>query len=553
MSDNTMRCTPVLIAGGGPIGMTLAACLAHRGIASMLVEQNAETTRHPKMDITNGRSMEMFRSIGLADALREVAVPEDHPFDVSWITTLAGEELHRFRYPSVTEARRRFREQNDGSQPLEPAMRVSQVVIEPALKRAVDAAPLADMRFGVRFEDLAQDETGVTAILRNMKDGTTERVRCAYLVGCDGGGSRVRACLDIPLDGQSRIMPRFMTHFRSSRLDILQRWGIAWHYQSALGTLIAQNDRDIWTLNSRFAGDAEPAAMEPQRLIEAFAGAAVDCEVLVANSWSPHLLVADAYASGRVFLAGDAAHQYIPTGGYGMNTGIGDAFDLAWKLAAVIKGFGGAGLLRAYEDERRPVGLRNRQASRRHSEVRADIGRLYTPDLFAPGPAGDATRRRVGAAIAAIGNLENESFGIEFGYGYPGSAIVCGEPFATFPDDPVRYEATSLPGARLPSVWLGDGTALFDRLGPWFTLLAFGGADPSALVAAAARRGVPLTCLRLDEPDLAPIYEAPMLLVRPDQHVAWRGTAIDDAQRADAVIARSIGAPDDPSVAALRA
>lgn len=541
MSESKMRRVPVLIAGGGPIGMTLAACLAHRGVASMLIEQNAETTRHPKMDITNGRSMELFRSIGLAEALRKVAVPEDHPFDVSWITTLSGDELHRFRYPSVTEARRRFRERNDGSQPLEPAMRVSQVVIEPALKRAVGAAPLVDVRFGVRFEDLTQDDTGVTATVRTMADGTTERVRCDYLVGCDGGASRVRACLDIPLEGQSRLMPRFMTHFRSSRLDILQRWGIAWHYQSALGTLIAQNDRDIWTLNSRFPGDAEPASIEPMQLIEAFAGTPIDATILVANSWSPHLLVADAYAGGRVFLAGDAAHQYIPTGGYGMNTGIGDAFDLAWKLAAVLRGFGGAGLLRAYEDERRPVGLRNRQASRRHSEVRAEIGRLYTPDLFAAGAAGDATRRRVSAEIAAIGNLENESFGIEFGYGYPISDIVCGEPFATLPDDPVRYQATSLPGARLPSVWLGDGTALFDRLGRWFTLIAFGGANPAALVAAAARRGVPLACLSLNEPDLAPVYDAALLLVRPDQHVAWRGSAIDDAFAADAVIARITG------------
>jgi 2-polyprenyl-6-methoxyphenol hydroxylase-like FAD-dependent oxidoreductase len=544
-SATALKTTPVLIAGGGPIGMTLARGLAHYGVPSMLVERNPTTTRHPKMDITNGRSLELFRSIGLAQALRDVAVPEDNPFDVSWITSLVGDELHRFRYPSVTAARAQFRERNDGSQPLEPGMRVSQVEIEPALKAAIDAHPLVDVRFGVGFEELEQDASGVTATLKRTADGTVERVRCQYLVGCDGGTSRVRTCLDIPLEGQSRLQSRFMTHFRSPRTDLLQRWGIAWHYQSPTGTLIAQNDRDVWTLQSRLAPDVDPETVDPHALIEAFAGSRIDeVEILVANSWVPHLLVADAYGKGRVLLAGDAVHQYIPTGGYGMNTGIGDAFDLAWKLAATIQGFGGPKLLASYEEERRPVGLRNREGSRTHSATRAEIAKLYTPALATPGADGDASRRAAGARIAAIGNLENECFGIEFGYCYAGSSIVCGEPNAAVPTDPVRYEPTTLPGARLPSTYLGDGTPLFDRLGRWFTLIGFGTADMTTLAAAAERRGVPLSCLRLDGRDHAPVYEGNLLLVRPDQHVAWRGNSIDDPEHADRIMARIVGAAD---------
>src|SRR5689334_12045586 len=150
-----MNKTPVLIAGGGPVGMTLARTLASFGIRCLLVERNASTTRHPKMDITNGRSMELFRRLGLADKLRAAAVPEENNFDVSWITSLTGRELHRFRYPSVVAKRAEILARNDGSQPREPAMRVSQVIIEPVLRDSIAGDPLVEARWGVAFEDFA--------------------------------------------------------------------------------------------------------------------------------------------------------------------------------------------------------------------------------------------------------------------------------------------------------------------------------------------------------------------------------------------------------------
>jgi 2-polyprenyl-6-methoxyphenol hydroxylase-like FAD-dependent oxidoreductase len=203
--EETMKSVPVLIAGGGPVGMTLAKVLAHFGIRSMLVERNATTTRHPKMDITNSRSMELFHKFGLADALRSVAVPEDHPFDVSWITSLAGYELHRFRYMAPSEFRKQIRIKNDGTRPLEPPMRVSQVEIEPVLKKAIDARPEVEVRFGVAFESFEEQDDRVVAHLREQGSGAQEQVSCQYLIGCDGGTSRVRAGLDIQLEGQSRV------------------------------------------------------------------------------------------------------------------------------------------------------------------------------------------------------------------------------------------------------------------------------------------------------------------------------------------------------------
>jgi 2-polyprenyl-6-methoxyphenol hydroxylase-like FAD-dependent oxidoreductase len=535
-----MKETPVLIAGGGPVGMTLALELARLGVACTLVERNATTTRHPKMDITNARSMELFRRLGLVPALRAAAVPESRPFDVSWVTTMAGHELHRFRYPSVDDAWHRICDCNDGTQPGEAPMRVSQVEIEPVLKRAIDAAPLVTVRFGVAFEDLAQDAQGVTATLRDAASGATESLRCAYLVGCDGGTSRVRGCLGIGLSGESRIMPRFMTHFRSSDRALLQRWGIAWHYQSPYGTLIAQNDRDVWTLHSRAPEGGELGPADPSALVRRFVGRDIEHEVLVANPWSPHLLVADSYGGGRVLLAGDAAHQYIPTGGYGMNTGIGDACGLGWMLAAVLRGFGGPGLLAAYEAERRPVGLRNREGSRSHNETRRQIASLYTPDVYTEGSEGDAARAAAAARIAEIGNWENECTGIEYGYAYADSPVICADPEQAPPDDPRRYLPSTVPGVRLPSILLEEGTPIFDRLGPWFTLLSIGMPPERAIIEAAARRGMPLAVLTIGEANAVRVYGRHQMLVRPDQHIAWRGMAAD-AVLADRVIARVLG------------
>ena len=219
-----MTKTKVLIVGGGPVGMTLAHVLAHYGVGSVLVERNPSTTQHPKMDITNSRSMELFERVGLADRLRAVAVPDSQPFDVSWITTLNGHELHRFVYPGVGEFRRLMRERNDGTMPSQPPMRVSQVIIEPVLKQAIDENPLVDVRFGTAFESFTEDADGVVATVRRP-DGQQETIACDWMVGCDGGNSRVRELLGIGLSGLARVARRYITHFHSDDRLLLQRWG----------------------------------------------------------------------------------------------------------------------------------------------------------------------------------------------------------------------------------------------------------------------------------------------------------------------------------------
>lgn len=521
----------VLIAGGGPVGMTCALALAKHGVRSALYERNPETTRHPKMDITNGRSLELFRWLGLAEKLRDVAVLRDHPLDVSWVTSMAGHELHRFRYPSPNQARAAYARANDGRQPLEPPMRVSQVVIEPVLKAAVLTEPLIESHWGVTVEDVAQDADGVTLTVRDRTTDVVTQLRGLYLVGCDGGGSVVRRAIGIAVDGQHAVANRFMIHFRSHAKDLLQRFGMAWHYQSARGTLIAQDDREVYTLHARFPDGMDTSNIDPLPTLFAALGAEIDAEILVANPWTPHLLVAHRYREGRVFLAGDAAHQYIPTGGYGMNTGIGDACGIAWLLAAVVQGWGGAAMLDAYEAERRPVGLTNREWSGKHTGVRMGIAEAY-----AQNPEADTDtvqRQQLAAFIARAGNLENEALGLEFAYRYDGSPLVA-PVLAREAGPPPSQELDTIPsgawpGMRAPHLFCDNGEAIFDKLTPaGFTLLRLNpSADAAPLQEAAHAAGIPLALADVSSRRARDVYRADLALIRPDQHLAWRGNKAD--------------------------
>jgi 2-polyprenyl-6-methoxyphenol hydroxylase-like FAD-dependent oxidoreductase len=429
--------------------------------------------------------------------------------DVSWVTTMSGHELHRFRYPSVIEAREIIRAKNDGSQPREPQMRISQIVLEPVLRDLIRERASATVRYGWAVESFSADADGVTTTIRH--GDTTETVRAKYLIGCDGAHSVVREGLGIGLEGIAATRPRFQIHFRSQARDVLQRWGIAWHYQSGpYGVMICQDDREIWTLNA-VVPPGETA--DPKKLLARFLGTDIDCEILQANPWTANLLVAESYGRSRVFLAGDAAHQYIPTGGYGMNTGVADAYDLAWKLAAAHDGWGGPNLLASYDSERRPIGLRNRDASRFHAETKQKIIDAWRVDT-------EAARAGLAALIRKTGNAENESLGIELGYRYDDSPIISAEPGVP-PLDLVTYNPTARPGARAPNVFLEDGTALHDLFGPGFTLLNFGGRGKTF-------PGIPIKLLRIDDANARRIYERDLVLIRPDQHVAWRGDALTD-------------------------
>ena len=525
-----MQNIPVLIAGGGPVGMTLALNLARYGVRSMLVERNPATTRHPKMDLTNGRSMELFHRLGIDEQLRDAGVPRENAFDILWVTNMVGHALHRFHYPSADEKTQIIRRENDGSHGAQAPLRVSQVEIEPVLKRAIDENPLVDVRFNHRFDEfISNGPDGVLARIVHSETGEASEVSCRFLAGCDGGGSRVRRRLGINLAGEENVAGAYMVHFRTDDRELLQRWGPVYHLQNGGGTIIAQNDHDIFTLQAWLLPGMNPDEMTPEGVLEGWIGTKFEYEILQANPWFAHFVVAERYREQSTLLAGDAAHQYIPTGGYGMNSGIADAAGLSWVLAARLQGWGGDRLLDAYDAERRNTAWWHLEASRRHMGVRIRISELYAEagDLLDEGPAGDARRAELAARIAELGNAENESWGVEYGYRYDQSPAIAHEAGAPAVD-PLIYRGNTWPGARLPHVFLSDGEPIHDRLGLFFTLVVLDDTDTTTIEKAAGALSIPLEVLRLDRPDLRSIYERNLILVRPDQHVAWRGDSPPD-------------------------
>lgn len=518
---------PVLVVGGGPVGLTVAYDLQRRGIEVLLVERNESTTQHPKMDITNGHSMEHFRRLGIAETIRDAAVPRENCMDVAWVTRMSGWELARFEYPSVNEARENIRRRNDGTQPLEPSMRMSQIVLEPILRGLLEESPLADVRFGWAFEDLEDFGDKVVATVREVATGRTEEVTCLLLAGCDGGGSRVRESLEIDLDGHFDFAPLYMVHFRSTAHDVLQHFGLAWHYQMPDGvTLIAQDDNEFWTLHKVFEKPEDREGIVPEQLVFDSLGREFPMEVLRANPWAPHLVIADHYGRGRVWLAGDSVHQVIPTGGYGMNTGISDAINLSWKFAAFLQGWGGQELLESIESERRPIAVRNRQAAMTNMQVRLDITEADNPDIHRDDQVGAQAREKLGTLILELGNAENEALGIEVDERYVASPVICGE--IVEPEWRMReYNPSTWPGMRAPHVFLADGDPIFDRFGAAFTLVRFTEADVTDLLRAARLRDVPVDLADIRDENAHRIYGSDLVLVRPDGHVAWRGTEVD--------------------------
>src|SRR5882762_6369737 len=456
--------TQVLIVGGGPVGLTLAIDLGRRGVRCTLIEQKEAPQFLPKMERCNARTMEIFRRMGIVDKVRAAGLRDDVPMDVFIILSLAEPPLLHLPYPSVKRARAEIRACSDGSMPLEPYQLISQYTLEPLLKSIAEGLPSVTVRYGCRFESFTQDESGVTARVKHA-NGTDGAIVASYMVGCDGGASTVRKQLGIKLRGEYNILELRQALYRCDelfeRIPIGNGPGKGRHYHVADGNntfLIMQDSTKHFTLHAVVEKDADMKAM-----FERTVAIPVKYEMLTCAPWRQNLLLADRYRDGRVFLAGDAAHLVIPTGGLGMNSGVGDAIDLSWKLAATLQGWGGPGLLDSYESERRQVGGLNVQASRFATLGRRKWRSMWKPNIRDNTPEGAGTR----ANLVRVADIEqrksNEMLGAELGYRYDGSPLIASEPGEPPPINFIEYRPTTWPGARLPHAWLADGSAMQDR------------------------------------------------------------------------------------------
>src|SRR5580700_1601812 len=446
--------TQVLVVGAGPVGLTLAVDLGKRGIRCTLIEKNDAPLGYPKMERCNPRTMEIFRRFGLADTVRTAGYPPDWPMDTYLVFDLMRPPLFKMAHPTVAQAKAKRDVTLDGSMPLEPYQVISQYTLEPLLKSVVEKIPNVDVKFGHELLSFAQDGEGVTAQVRKS-NGEPVEIRAQYVVGCDGGSSVVRKQLGFKMDGEPHLREMRQALFHCPQLYDKVTAPPARHYNridNHWTLFIVQDSRQHFTIHAIVEKDEDMAT-----LFEKTVGTPVKYEMLHCAKWVQRLLLAEHYLESRAFIAGDAAHLVIPTGGLGMNTGVGDAIDISWKLAAVLQGWGGPGLLRSYEAERRPIGVRNVKASRAAMAGRLGWRAAYRPNTGDDTPEGAATRAQMATLFDTEQRKVTEILGIEAGYRYVNSPITWDEPGnGPDPDNP-SYVPTTWPCARLPHVWLNDG------------------------------------------------------------------------------------------------
>jgi len=518
---------PILVIGGGPVGLALAGDLGWRGIACVLVEQSDGSIYQPRMDLVGIRTMEFCRRWGIVPAVEGSPYPRDYAQDNIYLTSLTGYELGRERFPGIGQAP----PPKDSPQRRE---RCPQNMFDPILRAFAASQNNVALRYRTRLVSFTQNADRVTAVIENAETGAREEILARYIVGCDGARSLVRETLGIAMQGNPVLTYTTNVIFRCPQLLSLHDKGKAYRHifigpEGTWATIVAINGRDEWRFSIIGGSEQRDYTTDDiKAAIRRAVGRDFEFEILSVLPWVRRELVAERYRGGRGFIAGDAAHVMSPTGGFGMNTGIQDVVDLSWKLAAMIEGWGGDGLLDSYSIERQPIGTRN------VTEASGNLRRMLSvpphPDLLDDTPQGAATREKVGREFSETMRREWFTLGAHLGYRYENSPICWPDGTAAPPDDPRAYVPTARPGHRAPHAFLTDRRSMLDLFGRGFALLGFGAAAAEAapLLEAAQKRHLPLTFTAIAEPPIAALYERRFVLVRPDGHVAWRGDRVPE-------------------------
>ena len=518
---------PVLIVGGGPVGLALAAELGMRGIECLLVEKSDGTIYHPRANTINSRTMEFCRRWGVADDVRNAGAPPDFPLDILYVTGLQGYGVARIDRPTY-----------GGAKPLpttpERSQRCNQIFFDPILRRLAESFPSVTLRYQCQFDSFMENDKGIVATVQDLSSGRTERIAARYLVACCGGQSSVPKSLGVQWEGIPALGNHLNVFLRIPELWNHHDKGKAAFYffvdpDGGNQSLIELDGDTLWRLGLDFGQEKiDPKAVDVDALVKRWVGPDVPYELVSALPWTCRSIVADCWRKGPVFLAGDAVHQHSPQGGFGMNTGLGDAVNLAWKLAASLEGWAGPSLLDSYQIERKPV-------ARRIVQQATDmLGDVAEPEVLArieePGPEGDRIRREVGADIIRDRTQIFVSDGIVLGYRYDPSPVICDDGTPPPQDSISEYTPTARPGSRAPHGWFSDGKSILDLFGNKFVLLVFDGTlgDAEGLISAAENFALPFDVVQIDNAEIAALYERKLVLVRPDGHVAWRADTVPD-------------------------
>ena len=524
---------PVLIIGAGPVGLTMAMDLAQRGIDVVVVE-----TRHRgeppnvKCNHVSARTMEIFRRLGVAQTIRSSGLPEDYPHDVAYRTSFTGMELSRIPIPC---RRDRFTDTAgpDGNWPTpEPPHRINQIYLEPILFEHVAGLPRVKILNRTSIDDFSQDDEGVTAVGHHLDTGALVSIRCQYMVGCDGGRSNTRKKIGAKLEGVDVVGRVQSTYIRApeliKRLNVAPAWATFSLNPRRCGNVYAIDGQENWLIHNYLKEDeTDFDSVNRDWAIRQILGVDDDFqyEILTNEDWVGRRLVADKFRDRRVFICGDAAHLWIPMAGYGMNAGIADAMNLSWLLAAHLNGWAGAGILDAYERERKPITEQVSRFAMNHAIALQKEREAIPLGLEELGPDGDALRAQAGQKLYDLNVQQYCCAGLNFGYYYSNSTLIMTDGEAPPPYTMGGFTPSTVPGCRAPHFWLHDGRSLYDAFGPGYTLLRFAPqVDVHTLMDEAKVQGVPVTLLTIKSQDAAPdIYQHPLVLCRADQHVVWRG------------------------------
>jgi 2-polyprenyl-6-methoxyphenol hydroxylase-like FAD-dependent oxidoreductase len=516
---------PVLIVGGGPVGLALSIELAWRGISNMLVERRDGSIPLPKMNAVNARSMEVCRRWGIAERVRNAGWPSDYPRRMQYVTSLREPAISVIDYGTDAE-----RKPSPNSP--ESFQRCPQTWFDPILREHAGSFAGNQLHYRTEMTGFRDHGDHVEVSLLDRDSGATRTVRADYLVACDGARSGVRESLGITMTGSAQLSFEINIYFES---DHVFRPG---ERPSVLSWLIgpdgmwagfsAIDGRRLWRLwLSQMTPDTDLASLDAASYIRRAIGEEIPFKVVGVLPWLRQQRVADRFREGRVFLCGDALHNLTPTGGFGMNTGILDAVDLAWKIEGVLGGWAPESIFESYQTERRPVAERNVTEATFTFAKFLSMPRL--PALCDQTPEGEAARAHLGRYIAE-NEFEREfrNEGIVLGYRYENSPICVSDGTPAPEDSAMTYTPSTRPGARAPHLLLDDGRSTLDLYGRGFVLVAAGQTAPpvDALIRAAKARGVPLSVEHRTEPAVLERHQRLLVLVRPDGHVAWRGDSL---------------------------
>jgi 2-polyprenyl-6-methoxyphenol hydroxylase-like FAD-dependent oxidoreductase len=529
----------VLIIGAGPVGLTLAIDLAWRGIDVTVVETRARAAPpEPKCNHVAARTMEIFRRLGLAEKVRNAGLPADYPHDISYRTSFTGQELTRIKIPC---RRDRFTAKDgpDCNWPTpEPPHRINQIFLEPILFEHAAAQPRIRIINRTAAGDVVVEDNSASVTLRDLDSGAIRRMECRFLVGCDGARSVVRKAIGAELSGDAVIQQVQSTFIRAPGLIDRQQhanaWGTGAINPRRSGMVYAIDGSERWLVHNYMKpGETDFDAVDRDAAIRTILGVGADFnyEIISKEDWFGRRLIANKFRAGSAFIAGDAAHIWVPYAGYGMNAGIADAMNLSWPLAAHLNGWAPLAILDAYEAERWPITSQVSRFAMSHAEAEIRRRGAVPQEIEEAGPRGERARQEVGKLTYDINVRQYACAGLNFGTYYDHSPIIAYDGSEHPPYTMDSYTPSTVPGCRTPHLRCEDGRSLYDAMGPEFTLLRLDPAlDVAALETAARSKAVPLKVIDVERREACQeaCYDGGLVLSRPDQHVAWRGNRLPD-------------------------